>query len=79
MYSKVQSLGSNRIGVFADSYIENSFVVRNADMVYARINKIGAKWVVWFYKKHLQKSFEKLRDAISCINDDFIDWYRSKN
>lgn len=71
MYSAEKYLGSNRIGVFADSYIENSFVIRNADMVYARINKIGTKWIVWFYKKHLQKDFEKLRDAISCVNEDF--------
>lgn len=48
-------------------------------MVFVRINKIGSKWVVWFYKKHLQKEFEKLRDAVTYVNNDFISWVRGKN
>lgn len=75
MYTPEKYLGSSRIGVFTDAYIENSFVVSNSDMVFARITKIGTKWVVWFYKLHIQKEFEKLREAVTYVNQKFITWY----
>lgn len=78
MYSAVKYLGKNRIGVFADLYVENSFIARNSDIVFARVNKINDKWVVWFYTAHLQKTFDKFRDALSCINRTFVRWYREK-
>lgn len=67
-------LGNNRLGVFADAYGENSFILKTRDMVFARVNKCG-KWHVWFYKKHIQKDFDKLRDALSVVNDEFIKWW----
>lgn len=75
MSSTVKSLGKNRLGIFADPYSEDSFILRNSEIVFARINKIGSRWVVWFYTKHLQKTFEKLREAISYTNEQFIDYY----
>jgi len=67
-----------RLGVFADSYGDNSFVFKSGDMVFARANKCGDKWYVWYYTKHLQKDFEKLRDAMSAINEEFIGWWETR-
>ena len=78
MYSAATLLGNRRLGIFADTYSENSFVLRNAETVFARINKIGSKWVVWFYKKHLQKEFCKLKEAVAYVNEDFINWVGNK-
>lgn len=78
MYSAEKYLGDKRLGVFTDIYAENSFIVKNATMVFARINKIGDKWHVWYYKSHLQKDFLKLRDALSVVNKDFINWFLCK-
>ena len=75
MSSVEKSLGKNRLGIFADTYSDDSFILKNAEMVFARINKIGSKWVVWFYTKHLQKSFDKLREAITYTNNEFVDYY----
>ena len=66
---------SKRLGVFADLYGENSFVFKAGDMVFARANKWGSKWYVWYYTKHLQKDFSKLKEAMSAINEEFINWY----
>ena len=66
---------SKRLGVFADLYGENSFVFKSADVVFARANKCGSKWYVWYYKKHLQKDFSKLKEAMSDINKEFVEWY----
>ena len=44
-------------------------------MVFARANKCGSKWHVWYYTKHLQKDFDKLKEAMSAINEEFINWY----
>ena len=68
---------SKRLGVFADAYGENSFVFKSGDMVFARMNKCGSKWYVWYYTKHLQKDFDKLREAMSAINEEFIKWWES--
>lgn len=73
MYSREQYLGTRRLGIFADLYSENTFILKNSKEVFARINKIGNKWIVWFYKKHLQKEFCKLRDALSYANTEFIE------
>ena len=69
---------SKRLGVFADSYGENSFVFKSGDMVFARANKCGTKWHVWYYTKHLQKDFDKLKEAMSAINEDFIEWWENR-
>ena len=66
---------SKRLGVFAYLYGENSFVFKAGDMVFARANKCGSKWYVWYYTKHLQKDFSKLKEAMSAINEEFINWY----
>ena len=79
MNSEEYYLGKKRLGVYTDIYAENSFIVKNAVMVFARINKVGDKWHVWYYKSHLQKDFKKLREALSTINNDFIEWYLGKN
>lgn len=76
MRSKVKL--SKRLGVFADIYGENSFVFKTGDMVFARANKCGSKWYVWYYTKHLQKDFNKLREAMSNINKEFISWWESR-
>ncbi len=76
--SCISRLKDRRLGIFADSFAENSFVLRTAEIVFARICKVGNKWIVWLYKKHLQKTFEKLRDALAFTNDEFAAWYRDK-
>lgn len=78
MYSKERYLGTRRLGIFADLYSENTFILKNSEEVFARINKIGNKWVVWFYKKHLQKEFEKLKEAIAYVNEEFIGWIEER-
>ena len=75
MSSVEKSLGKNKLGIFADIYSENSFILKNAEMVFARINKINEKWIVWLYTKHIQKDFEKLREAIAYTNEQFINYY----
>lgn len=74
--SEISRLKNSRLGIFADSYAENSFVLRTAETVIARINQINGKWCVWFYKSHLQKNFEKLRDALAAVDRNFKDWFR---
>ena len=76
MYSSEKRLGLNRLGVFVDSYIDNSFIVKNSKEVFARINKINDAWYVWFYKSHTQKQFNKLKEALHEINSIFIKWYK---
>ena len=57
-------------------FAENSFVLQTSELTFARLNQINGKWVAWFYTKHIQKSFEKLREALSDINKEFVAWYR---
>lgn len=78
MYSAEKYLGDRRLGIFTDIYAENSFIAKNGSAVFARINKIGDKWYVWYYKLHLQKTFLKLREALASVNKDFINWYLGK-
>ncbi len=74
--SEISRLKDSRLGIFADSYTENSFVIRTAEMVFARINQINGKWYVWFYRSHLQKKFDKFRDALFAVNEKFKNWYK---
>jgi hypothetical protein len=66
-------LKDKRLGVFNDELFENSFIIATSEMVFARINKIGDLWCVWYYTKHYQKNFSKIREALSDINETFID------
>ena len=63
---------NKRLEVFNDELIENSFIIATSERVFARINKIGNLWCVWFYTRHYQKNFSKIRDALSVVNDTFI-------
>lgn len=63
---------NKRIGVYADELQENAFIVGNSDITFARINKIGNLWCVWYYTKHLQKNFNKLKNSLIDINQEFI-------
>lgn len=72
-------LNEGRLGIFRDEFIENSFVAASSVGVFARVNRIGERWCVWLYKKHLQKSFPKIKDALADIEKEFIAWHREKN
>ena len=61
-----------RLGVFLDDILEDSFTVATSEKVYARINKIGSLWCVWYYTKHMQKNYSKIKEALSDINERFI-------
>lgn len=67
-----------KLGIFADIYTEDCFIIRNSEMVFARINRIGNKWVVWFYKYHFQAKFDKMKDALTYVNTYFIKWLRGE-
>lgn len=64
---------NKRLMVFNDELFEDSFIIATSERVYARINKIKDLWCVWFYTKHLQRNFLKIRDALSDINETFIE------
>ena len=70
---------NNRLGIFQDTSVETSFVIRNSELVFARLDNINGKWVAWFYTKHLQKEFGKMKDALAGINDEFISYLRGEN
>lgn len=72
MYSAEKYLGANRLGIFNDEFCENAFVIATGEKVFARINFIDGNWCVWFYTKHLQKNFDKLRDALSSVDEEFL-------
>ena len=61
-----------RLNIYADVYADNSFVIKAGDDVFARLNLIREKWVVWYYTLHAQKEFMKLKDALSAINNEYI-------
>ena len=63
---------NKHLGVFNDELFENSFIIATSERVFARINRIGNLWCVWFYSKHCQKNYSKIRDALSDINETFI-------
>jgi len=66
-------LDRKKLGVFPDCIVENSFIVGNDSFVFARINKIGKFWVVWYYTEHTQKEFERLKEALADINNLFLE------
>jgi hypothetical protein len=65
-------LKDKRLGVFLDDVEEDSFIIATSEMVYARINKIGSLWCVWYYTKHVQKNYTKIKEALTDINEQFI-------
>lgn len=67
---------NSRLTVLNDSYVENSFILRTSDKVFARVNFINDRWCVWYYTKHIQKTFEKLREALADVNEEFVAWYK---
>ena len=68
----------NRLRLYADIYSENSFIGMTSNGTFARINFINGKWVVWYYTKHLQKTFRKIKEALKDMNSEFIAWYRMR-
>ncbi len=62
--------------IYNDNFSQNAFIFKTVSKVFARVNKIGNLWCVWFYKKHLQKNFTNLKEAISDVNETFIKEYR---
>lgn len=68
-----------RLGIFKDIYGENAFVVKTTELVFARIYKVSNAWYVWFYKRHIQRSYPKLREAISSVEKDFIKYIEGCN
>lgn len=78
MCSEERLLGNRRLGVFSDYFAENSFIVKTAERTFARINKVEGKWRVWYYTKHLQKDFDKLKEALYAVNQDFIKWWENR-
>ena len=61
-----------RLKIFSDIYFENSFMVSTSELTFARINKIENLWCVWFYTKHLQRNFKKLKEALNNIQEEFV-------
>ena len=61
-----------RLGVFNDELFEDSFIIATSERVFARINKINNLWCVWYYTKHLQRNFSKIREALFDVNETFI-------
>lgn len=61
-----------RLRVYQDIF-ENSFIVRTTEYVFARINKIADKWCVWFYKNHVQKDFNTIREALINVECKFLE------
>lgn len=71
-------LKDNRLYVFNDDLMENSFIVTTSELVFARINQICGKWIVWYYTKHLQEDFVKLKDALRKIDGEFLKYCRGE-
>lgn len=67
-----------RLYIFNDIFADNGFIVKTKDSVFARVNKVGKAWMVWYYKFHFQKDFPKLREALADVDKRFIDWYRNR-
>lgn len=64
-----------RLGIFCDEFSENTFIFKSEDKVFARADFVNDKWHVWFYTKHIQISYESLREAIVGINRRFLSEY----
>ncbi len=72
----MREITDSRLKIFNDCLFENGFIVKTSELTFARINKIGKNWCVWFYTEHYQKNFEKLKEALSFINSEFIKYVR---
>jgi hypothetical protein len=75
----MSKLTDARICVYTDAFAENSFTIKTTEIVFARLNKIGKKWYVWFYPYKFQKEYLKIRDALHGIEQSFIQYFKSVN
>lgn len=66
---------SLRLGIFSDNFSEDTFICKNSSGVFARVNRIGETWCVWYYTHHIQRNYRTLRDAVRDINSRFLDHY----
>lgn len=48
-------------------------------MTFARVNRIGGQWCVWYYTRHLQETFPRLRDALAKVEEEYISFYKAAN
>lgn len=71
-------LKDNRLYVFSDEIQNNSFIVTTSEQVFARINQISGKWIVWYYTKHLQEEFLKLKEALIRVDEEFVNFLQGK-
>lgn len=68
----------SRLMIFSDPVIEGSFIFKTDKETVARADKSAGKWRIWFYQLHTQRSFGKLREAVSEINRLYINWHRNE-
>ena len=65
-----------RLSIFNDLYSEDTFIFKNKDFTFARLNKINDSWCAWFYLYHIQRDYDTLKEAINAINTRFIRYYK---
>lgn len=63
-----------RLGVFVDLDYENSFIIKTSELVFARANKVGDKWLLWLYPHKLQKTYSKFRDLLISVDRYFKEY-----
>ena len=69
-------LKDSRLCIFKD-ISESSFLIGTSETIFARVNKIGCKWYVWYYINHLQSSFYHIKDVLREINQQFKRYYKA--
>ena len=62
---------NRRLEIVPEETMENSFVIENSEITFAKVYKVGSKWCCWYIKKHVMKYFEKLKEAIVDVNEQW--------
>ena len=64
-------LKNRRLEVIPEETMDNSFVVGNSEITFAKVYKVNSKWCCWYTKKHLMKYFNKLKEALADVNEQW--------
>lgn len=64
-------LKNRRLEIIPEETMDNSFVVGNSEITFAKVYKVGSKWHCWYCKRHLMKDFEKLKEAFADVNEQW--------